>query len=256
MMIPDLLTLRRLDGRLSLAEGTTVPGKGQARAWTLAFADDARIEQACFELLSTDERERAGRFAAANAYRHFVQARAALRLLLGQCLDRAPEALAFDYGAYGKPVLKEGGRLHFNIAHSGGYALLALADGVDVGADIEQCRLTSDMDALAAMVFSACEHEAWLSLAPQARMRAFFESWTAKEAVVKAVGRGLGLGLPEVELGAPMEGAPDDEFRMKAAGLGECRVFRVQAPEGYAAALALWGQGSTMGSDPVRGPTP
>ena len=242
-MIPDLLTLRWAGGRPALPPGTPGPGPGpgQCRAWLFAFTGEADAEQALFELLSAEERDRAGRFVAALARRHFVQTRAALRMLLGQCLRREPAALAFDYGAYGKPSLQDAGALDFNVAHSGAHALLALADGCGVGVDIEQCRPVSDLDALAAMVFSATEHEAWSGLPADARTQAFFESWTAKEAVAKAVGRGLGLGLPEIELGAaPM---PDGAFEAKAGGLGACRVFRLRAPEGYAAALALCGAG-------------
>ena len=90
-------------------------------------------------------------------------------------------------GVCGKPYLTGGGR-QFSLAHSGGYALLAVSDG-EIGADIEApgvCR-----DDAARRAFTADELE-WMRADPDKR---FFELWTAKESLVKLDGRGLSLGL-------------------------------------------------------------
>jgi phosphopantetheinyl transferase len=91
------------------------------------------------------------------------------------------------YGRNGKPYLTDGS-LHFNLSHSGEYAVLAVA-GSDVGVDIE--KITSYEKAVAARCFTPAEQE-WMMT--QGTDSAFFTLWTAKESVMK--GSGLGLSLP------------------------------------------------------------
>jgi len=92
----------------------------------------------------------------------------------------------------------EGGRGHveFNLAHSGGDAVIVLADGASVGVDIELHRPISDVESLARLVFSDVERRE-LKLAPDL-VSAFLNGWTRKEAYVKALGMGLTAPLREI----------------------------------------------------------
>src|SRR5947209_7493958 len=90
-------------------------------------------------LLSPDEQERAARFAIPRVRQHFIAARAFLRMTLADCLGRDPAGLRFGYGSHGKPFFPDTD-LCFNLSHSGGWAVLAVARGREVGIDIEQIR--------------------------------------------------------------------------------------------------------------------
>ncbi|WP_180001910.1 4'-phosphopantetheinyl transferase family protein [Pollutimonas harenae] len=212
---------------------------GHVRAWLYQFVDDAGTQEALLSLLSKDELERARAFIAPAARRHYIQARAVLRMLLGEVLETSPQELVFDYGCYGKPSLRDAAACCFNIAHSGDYALLAVAQGLSVGVDIERQRETADLDALARMVLSPAETDSWAVLPPADRAPVFFSTWTAKEALVKATGRGLGLGLSALEVGRFPGGVPDAGCCVQMGESGVFRLVPLDAPLGYAAALAV-----------------
>src|SRR5690606_1522132 len=111
---------------------------GQCASWLFRFVDDAWLQGELLQCLSADERERAAVFRMPAARNRYVQTRAVLRMLLGGLLDMAPAGLVFDYGQFGEPSLRNATDYGFNVGHSGDYALLAVAHGLDVGVDIEQ----------------------------------------------------------------------------------------------------------------------
>jgi phosphopantetheinyl transferase len=119
-------------------------------------------------------------------------ARAALgALLAGYLAVSAPPELVRDRD--GKPRLaREPGRLSFNLSHSGGLALIAVAPGgVDVGVDVERLRPRRDLVRLAKRWLPPADAEA-LAGAPESEREAiFYSAWTRHEARVKCTGSGL-----------------------------------------------------------------
>jgi 4'-phosphopantetheinyl transferase len=129
-----------------------------------------------------------------------VVSRAALRCLLGQELNESPASVIIRYGAHGKPELQESdSSLQFNLAHSGDWAVIALARGRRVGIDVEQIR-PGVAESLAQRFFSPREAAAVLQAPPQERDETFFRCWTRKEAYLKALGCGLSLALDSFEV--------------------------------------------------------
>jgi 4'-phosphopantetheinyl transferase len=124
-----------------------------------------------------------------------------LRLLLA-CLTReAPQRCRLGYLEFGKPYLASpASDLSFNVAHSGERALFAFGRALDVGVDVEWHRPLRDLDGFAPSVLGPGDHLRWLRLAAQDRLRALYTAWVRKEAVLKAIGKGLTLGLPELEV--------------------------------------------------------
>lgn len=104
---------------------------------------------------------------------------------------------AFERDAHGRPQLR-GIALDCNWSHSGDHLLLAAGNDVCVGADLESIRPRANALALARRFFAA-EEIAWLSAREDAGTAAierdFLRLWCAKEAVLKAHGRGLAFGL-------------------------------------------------------------
>lgn len=188
-------------------------------------------------VLSPDEKARADRLRFPQDRLRWVRARAALRGVLGRHLDCPPERVEFAYGAHGKPRLaaaRDHARLRFNLSHSGGVALLAVTGGMDVGVDVELIRTDFDTQALALAVFASDERDCLRSASPEARLALFFMFWTAKEAVVKALGAGLSCSTTGFSVAALTQ-----EARATAEGLTVCQIAM---PGGYAAALAAPGQ--------------
>jgi 4'-phosphopantetheinyl transferase len=160
-----------------------------------------------------------------------------VRAWLAAELALHPDAIDIARDALGRPRL--GGALQaFDVSwsHSGDGLLIALGEGVEVGADLERSRPRPRALELADRFFHASE-AAWLRGLPEPdRHESFLRLWCAKEAVLKAHGRGIAFGLDKFGLAAT-----DDGLAMAHphAGLGGPWSLHEWAPRpGYRAALA------------------
>lgn len=153
-------------------------------------------------LLSEDEVDRAYRYHRPRHRRRFMAARIWLRTALAGKLGCSTAEIRFRYGALGKPeIAGPDTGIHFNLAHSGSVAVLAIDETGPVGIDIE--RLPGAFDpAAAALVLSAAEM-AFVTTAVDPN-RAFLECWTRKEAFAKLDGRGLDRDLVALTLSGPL----------------------------------------------------
>jgi 4'-phosphopantetheinyl transferase len=203
-----------------------------------------RLEQC----LSADERDKMQRFRFAKDRRRYLIGRGLLRSLLGRYLDLAPQDLRFETAAAGKPHLTSSQRrLQFNVAHSGEYVLIAVADGRAVGIDVEEVRDDFDVGQLAAHFFSPSEQRDLETLTGRAKLEAFFECWTRKEAYVKARGEGLSLPLDQFDVSL----RPGEPVRLIATRPDPTEATRwhlsgLEVGDGYKAALVVEGQGGRL----------
>jgi 4'-phosphopantetheinyl transferase len=155
-----------------------------------------RLER-LLETFSPRERERYQSFAHEEHRFRWGAARGLLREVLGRATGREPARVGFRYAEHGKPHLDDGS-LRFNISHSGGAALIALAR-VEVGVDIELPR-PRRTDDLARRFFAPVEQERLFALEGESRRDAFFRLWTCKEAFLKATGEGFSRSLRSYEI--------------------------------------------------------
>lgn len=123
--------------------------------------------------------------------------RAPLHRVLAAYLGTDPERVTLTAGEHGRPALAatHDPSLGFNWSHSGNQALIAIARGIAPGIDIERLRPRPRSLEIAQRYFSAEEAAALAALPVADRDAGFLELWTAKEAVLKALGRGLAFGL-------------------------------------------------------------
>jgi phosphopantetheinyl transferase len=120
-------------------------------------------------LLCASEQARAARIVHERNQVRWARSRGMLRLLLARYLDVDPRKLRFELGAHGKPALEggpaQGLDLRFNLSHSEELLLVAVAAGMEVGADIE--------------------------CADERHTTESMRTWTMHEATVKCLGTGL-----------------------------------------------------------------
>lgn len=199
------------------------------------------------QFLSDDEVRRAARLFFAADRQRFIVARGILRVILGRYLGVHPAELRFTYGPHGKPALAPqhgNGRLHFNLAHSQGLALYAVAYDRQVGIDVEYMRPHLANREVAARFFSPAEVERLGALPEAMQPEAFFCCWTRKEAYMKA--RGDGLALPadafEVSL-TPGDGPVHLTTPGDPAEAARWCLQGLDPGPGYAAAVAVEGSG-------------
>jgi len=165
-----------------------------------------------------------------------------------ETVARAWLAEQFDYDATRLPLVRDAHgrpRLQAPLAacdtswsHSGEGLLVALGRDMDVGIDLERLRPRPRALAVAERYFTAGEL-AWLrtQMVPT-RDEAFLRLWCAKEAVLKAHGRGLVFGLDKLAF-AERDGAlglVKCDLALGAPGDWQLREFIPQP--GFRAALA------------------
>ncbi|HEX7542243.1 MAG TPA: 4'-phosphopantetheinyl transferase superfamily protein [Anaerolineales bacterium] len=174
----------------NLSERPALPA-GDCQLW-LAWLDEEDPDS--FRgFLSGDERKRAGRLRSPCSADRFTVARGILRALLGRYLASKPEQMVFSYGPHGKPGLADGlqAGLSFNVSHSGGLAVFAIANGFGVGVDIEEIHPVRDLEATASIFLSPDELAEFEALPAAGKLERFFTVWTCKEAILKAFGSGF-----------------------------------------------------------------
>ena len=231
------------------------------QAWLLPLDLRAPIKQADWHLLSEDEKARAERFYQLADRVRMVATRAALRRQLARRLGCAPAALCFELGPNDKPRLRpQGGHkpaVTFNVSHSGEYALIAVSTAPGVaclGVDIEQRRADLDLEDLAEYAFTPseraflhrCKPCAGESGAPPGLdyASAFFLTWVAKEAALKALGVGIGEHLQTLSVRIVNERDKTSSTALNVALEHQrvewrpLQVCPLQAPGGYCAAIA------------------
>ncbi|HUO09669.1 MAG TPA: 4'-phosphopantetheinyl transferase superfamily protein [Phycisphaerae bacterium] len=164
---------------------------------TTEISDDSIAHLDSF--LSSEERERFARFRMPQKRNEAIVSRALLRERLSGFLDIPPAQIALAVNPHGKPHI-EGAPVYFNVSHTAGCVLLAVSGEHELGVDIESPREHLSHEDLAKRYFTAAEHAALLEYPQDQRTIAFFRCWTRKEALLKAIGRGISGGLDTFEV--------------------------------------------------------
>lgn len=138
-----------------------------------------------------------------------IQQRFVLRLLLGSYLRVPGKSVRIQRNHYDKPELdgdlaRSG--LQFNLSHSDRWLAIALTRDLDIGVDIEQQRELPRAADLARRFFSGTDVERIVDLEEPDRSSCFLRQWTAREALIKAVGCGIAGSIGQIAMGCdPVE---------------------------------------------------
>jgi 4'-phosphopantetheinyl transferase len=192
--------------------------------------------------LSPDELDRAARFHFPEDQQRFIAARGVLRYILARYLGRSPAELHFSYASFGKPSLASdcaADSLRFNLSHSGSMALYAVTRQREVGIDLERIEPKFAGDGIAEKFFSRNEVAKLRSLPANARLQAFFNCWTRKEAYVKARGAGLQIPLESFDVSL----APDEQGAFLSEGESGWSLQALALDPDYVGAVAVEGSG-------------
>jgi 4'-phosphopantetheinyl transferase len=225
-------------------EVATLP-PGEAHIWAVPLSGVGDIDE-LLRVLSPAERRRAEQFRWAEARKRFAAARAGLRAILGRYLGLPAAAIVLADGAHGKPRLsraEHGLHLHFNVAHSGDLALVAVSANCEIGVDVERLRPVSHWEEIAIRYFHEAEVQKILARSSGEREVTFLRCWTAKEAVLKALGVGLTGSLREFQVPIDQhDGRWVEVPRFRAETPARIWLQRL-APDGnYSGAVALAGK--------------
>jgi 4'-phosphopantetheinyl transferase len=193
--------------------------------------------------LTEAELERSARFKFDRSRAHFVAARGQLRRLLARYLDADACDVVLMEGAHGKPRLAVGPSwLRFNLSHSDGVAVYAVARNREVGVDVERIRPDFPFDEVARRYYSPRERADLAGLPEADRLLAAFRCWTRKEAYLKAIGVGMALSLDGFDVSVH----PSEPVRLRShdSGAAASRCWSLHGFDvgpGYAATVAVEG---------------
>ncbi len=217
----------------------------EVHVWRSNLNQAPSVIQALSEVLAPDERQRSGRFHFRKDHDQFIVGRAVLRQILSGYLKTLPERIRFSYGQYGKPALVEErdyDSLSFNVSHSHGVALYAVARARRIGLDVELLREDIATPTIAARFFSSKEVAALRALPSDQQTVAFFNCWTRKEAYIKARGEGLSYPLQWFTVSlAPGESASFLSTDGDSHETSGWSLVELSPGAGYVAALAVEG---------------
>jgi 4'-phosphopantetheinyl transferase len=218
------------------------PGEGVALWWCELDRTPDELTRIAAQL-SPAERARAARFGTEALRERWMAGRGALRAVLGHTLGIDPADVAIVRGARGRPALADNtARIDFNVSHTRGVALVAIArqvaGAVRVGVDIEHRDREAGADRLARKFLTAAEHATLAGLAPDLRRQRFLRYWTCKEAMSKATGDGLIAPMRQLDVDlapTPRLRAGPSPYLPRDWWLGFADV-----PSEWLATVALW----------------
>ncbi|RYD22778.1 MAG: 4'-phosphopantetheinyl transferase superfamily protein [Verrucomicrobiaceae bacterium] len=190
--------------------------------------------------LTDHEKLRAGRFKFGKDAVQWSAYRAGLRVILGQSLGLHPVEVPLVFSETGKPGLAPPhDHLHFNLSHCDGLALLALSPNGPVGIDLEP---VDRAGSLLECETSFCHPDEITTLPPSPGERAcqLLRIWTAKEAILKALGTGLSHPPDAVTLHFEGDaGRATSERCLEGIENFRFHLLRHPSLEGFQAVLAL-----------------
>jgi 4'-phosphopantetheinyl transferase len=232
----------------SLGQALPTLGRDEIHIWIVPVTARDPADVNGIETLAPIERARASRFRSEADRACFLQRRAALRMILAGYLGLAPQDVAFAVNEFGKPsvIAPEGSAgLSFNTSHSGTVAAIAITRLGRIGIDVERLRHLSEAESIAARFFTANEAAALAALSPEDRVEGFFNAWTRKEAVVKALGGGLSIRLDSFEVSLrPREPPAILRWDIPDADPQRWTLHPLEPAAGYIGALAVDREGS------------
>lgn len=182
--------------------------------------------------LNQEELTRARKYHFEKDANRYITCRALLRCILANQTGIESSKINIELNRNNKPYLASDKNIHFNLAHSEDYGIIAVSN-VDVGVDLEYCNKNFEFADIMPSVFNPKEIETVLSNENKSYM--FYKFWTRKEAVVKATGKGITDFLTQVQV---LNGSQTVPSRI----LGQIQNLQVSSfhlNESYISAIAL-----------------
>jgi len=187
--------------------------------------------------LSKDELARLETIKFSDRRKQFITTRSLTRQILADCINIACDKICFKSNQYGKPLCSQpANAVHFNISHSHSRGLIAVNLDTILGVDIQHQRNQKNILKLATRFF-APDEITLLKQTPESELKnIFYHIWVRKEALLKAAGTGLSLGLSKYAVVADSLNTTQSDVKIDSSSYF---INDLPAPEHYSAALAL-----------------
>lgn len=217
---------------IAMSMAASWPNAGEVSVFiadTRAFGAAAGRVAQSVSWMTPEELARYGRFRHEGDRLMFALGRLMARTLVGRALGVDPESWSWREGPHGRPEIDQpDSDLHFNLSHSAGLVICAIARGRAVGVDVEDLSRRAPDWALVERYCSPAEADDIRTHGDRWRDR-FLTYWTLKEAYLKARGLGISVALADIAFTA----GPNDlriGFVRSLAGTNDRWAFHLWQP--------------------------
>lgn len=183
-------------------------------------------------LLSETEFNRANGYHFEKDKNRFIICRALLKFFLAKHVGLEINKINLEVDSNKKPYLPNHSSVFFNISHSGDYGLIAIAK-YPIGVDIECINKEFNYKEILQNVFNQNEIDAIEN--SNDKQQTFYKFWTRKEAIVKAIGKGIDEGFSEISV---MDGFHSIKSSI-VSNFENINVYSFDLNDNYVGALAL-----------------
>jgi 4'-phosphopantetheinyl transferase len=232
----------RILGKSDSAHSKFELDRGLVHVWdSIGPADPLRYPD-FFAMLDQKERERSKQFLSEIHRIRFVTCRGRLRLLLSAYTGLRPDEIVLTTDDYGKPRLNQSlpnTGLVFNVSHSSERMVFTMGLDCMLGVDIERIRSLARLEAIVDRICAEEEKIDWQNQPADRRLEYFFAIWVRKEAIIKAHGQGISLGLRECVLSQDLE----SPIRLpnSCGNVEDWALLKLDYNGGYSGAVAVRG---------------
>lgn len=162
--------------------------KSDIKLFKIELSKYYEIVDYLIRFLTPIEIEHADRYRHINDRKRFIICRSLLKYLLAEKTKLDISKIRFEKTGNHKPYFPDDTSLHFNLSHAGNYAIIAIGN-CELGVDIEFIDNSFDFTEILFGVFSEVDIDL---IRNSNNMRySFYKFWTRKEAMVKALGKGI-----------------------------------------------------------------
>ena len=192
----NIFTANRIETNFQYFSQLTCPALNEPVVYLIPTDTCSTDTVSSFQkLLPVHEQAKALKFRFLKDQHSYIITHAMLRTILGSYLGTEPCEIEFVSNDYGKPALSEKHKkIHFNLSHSSGLSVLAFSTKTEIGVDVEKIDPGFDFDLIAKAHFSE-EEKKFLHTNHGESCKRFYTVWTRKEALLKAIGIGIGENL-------------------------------------------------------------
>lgn len=196
---------------------------------------------AFWECLSDNEQKQANKYCTKILTDRYIISHALLRYILGYYTKQSPQEIKYATNKYGKPFLQDS-NIKFNMSHSKSIVSYIIAYDNNVGIDIEFNDNNLDVMELSKLVLTTKEHILLESLKYDKQRKIFYNLWTKKEALVKAIGEGLSYPINTIETLSTVSGDKITLTSISNSASQELYTYTLETELNYSAAIATESQ--------------
>jgi 4'-phosphopantetheinyl transferase len=175
------------DHKSSTAKGYSL-SNDDVIIYSIYLPEYTELTKDLVHFLNPEERSRSERYYQDKDRNQFIICRAILKFVLAAYTQLDVTTINIDYHFNKKPYLSSHPSLCFNISHSEDFAVIAISLN-KIGVDIEYIAKDFTFINLLPDIFD--DNEVLAIQKAVNKKHAFYTSWTRKEALVKALGKGI-----------------------------------------------------------------